>query len=122
MTTPPIPSPTSSPLLQKTLRTVARRYRLPPVDGTGPGTNNANTTTVLALSIEQGRLAVDQGKRPGAAPAQAFVEALARMVHEAMRPATGDPVFQAMVLRHQATQVREYASLSARAEQDRRQV
>jgi hypothetical protein len=42
------------------------------------------------------------------------------MIHDAMHAECGDPVFQAMVLRHRAVQVREYAALSAHANQDRR--
>ncbi|MFX7878834.1 hypothetical protein ABTK13_21430, partial [Acinetobacter baumannii] len=65
------------------------------------------------------RLALAHGEVPGAALKHLFVESLARMVREAMRPDTGDPAFQAMVLRHRVAHVREYGSLSARAEQDR---
>ena len=50
-----------------------------------------------------------------------FLEALATLIVEAMRP-TGDPAFQAMVLRHRSAVVREHASLSAHAERDRRQI
>src|SRR3546814_9619600 len=51
-----------------------------------------------------------------------FIQALARMICDAMHPEAGDPAFQAIVLRHRSIQVREYASLQAHADQDRRKV
>jgi hypothetical protein len=53
---------------------------------------------------------------------QQFIDTLARMIHEAMRKDRGDPAFQTMVLRHGVTQVREFASLSAHADRDRRHI
>ena len=60
------------------------------------------------------------GRTPDAALRQRFIDALARMIRDAMDTHAGDPAFQAAVLRHDAPSVREYASLSAHAEQDRR--
>ncbi|CAG2158990.1 3-deoxy-D-arabino-heptulosonate 7-phosphate synthase [Cupriavidus numazuensis] len=105
-------------LLQQTLRAVARRYRLPALSEV----REAGPSTTLATVIEQARLALVRGETPDAALERLFVEALARLIHDAMRADAGDPVFQAMLLRHRVTHVREYASLSARAEQDRRPV
>lgn len=105
-------------LLQQTLRAVARRYRLPALSETG----EAGPSATLATVIEQARLALARGESPDATLKRLFVDALARLIHDAMRVDAGDPVFQAMLLRHRVTHVREYASLSARAEQDRRPV
>ncbi|MPW19597.1 3-deoxy-D-arabino-heptulosonate 7-phosphate synthase [Paraburkholderia sp. CNPSo 3157] len=110
----------SSPLIDQVLRTVARRYRLPAFADTPDQTQNASPSTALAIAIEQARRAVARDEVPAAPVKRLFVEALARLIHDAMRTQSGDPVFQAMVLRHRAAQVREYASLSARADQDRR--
>jgi hypothetical protein len=109
-----------SPLIDQVLRAVARRYRLPAFTDTPDQTENASPSTALAIAIEQARSAVASDEAPPAPVKRRFVEALARLIHEAVRTQSGDPVFQAIVLRHRAAQVQEYASLSAHAEQDRR--
>jgi hypothetical protein len=114
---PPMPSPT---LLDETLSAVARRYRLPPLDTTLSRAREANPSTALALAIEQARESIARDDAPDATLKHRFVEALAHMIRDAMRADSGDPVFQAMVLRHQSSQVREFASLSAHTAQDRR--
>ncbi|WP_373376850.1 3-deoxy-D-arabino-heptulosonate 7-phosphate synthase [Cupriavidus nantongensis] len=110
------------PLLDATLRAVPRRYRLPQLDDAFSPALDASPATALALVIEQARAALARGETPDAALKVRFTSALARMVRDAMRADGGDPVFQAMVLRHRAAPVREYASLSARADQDRRAI
>ncbi|MEM5382725.1 3-deoxy-D-arabino-heptulosonate 7-phosphate synthase [Paraburkholderia phymatum] len=112
----------SSPLIDQVLRTVARRYRLPPFADAPDQTPNASPSTALAIAIEQARRAVARGEVPPESVKRLFVEALARLIHEARRAQSGDPVFQAMVLRHRAAQVQEYASLSVHADQDRRSI
>lgn len=114
---PPLPSP---PLLVATLRAVARRYRLPA--SAAAIQQSASPAATLALAIEQARAAMASGEAPGAALKDRFTDALAQLIREALRADAGDPVFQAMVMRHRAAHVREYASLSAGAGQDRRQV
>ncbi|MBP0620701.1 3-deoxy-D-arabino-heptulosonate 7-phosphate synthase [Cupriavidus consociatus] len=116
---PPLPSP---PLLDATLRAVARRYRLPASAAAISGQQAAGAATALALAIEEARAAMARGETPGAALKDRFIDALARLIREALRTDAGDPVFQAMIMRHRAAHVREYASLSAGADQDRRQV
>jgi hypothetical protein len=74
----------------------------------------------LAIAIEQARVSVARGAAPDALVKQLFIEALARLISEAMRAECGDPALQAMVLRHRAPRVREYASLAAHADRDRR--
>jgi hypothetical protein len=112
----------SLPLLDETLRVVARRYRLPAMVSPSPETQVTNPATALAMAIEQARQAPVRGEVPDLALKRLFTEALARVIHEAMRAEAGDAAFQAMVLRHRTPQVREYATLSAQADQDRRLV
>jgi hypothetical protein len=114
-----MPSPT---LLDETLRTVTRRYRLPSLDPASSALQATDTATRLALAIEQARQAKDRGVTPDERVKRAFIDALANTIHEAMRDDRGDSAFQAMVLRHTAAAVREYASLFARADRDRRTV
>src|SRR3546814_18059819 len=78
--------------------------------------------TELAIVIEQARAAAAGEVAPDAALKRRFIQALARMICDAMHPESGDPAFQAIVLRHRSIQVREYASLQAHADQDRRKV
>ncbi|SOY64350.1 conserved hypothetical protein [Cupriavidus taiwanensis] len=119
MDKPPLPP---HPLLDAMLCAVPRRYRLPELDGACEPALDASPATTLALVIERARAALARGETPDAQLKDRFTGALARMVREAMRADGGDPVFQAMVLRHRAAPVREYASLSARASQDRRAI
>ncbi len=114
-----LPSP---PLLVETLRNVARRYRLPAMAFTSLQIQEASPAAALAIVIEKAREAVVRGEVPDAALKGLFTEALAHMIHKAMLVESGDPGFQAMVLRHRTLQVREYASLSSLADQDRRQI
>ncbi|MEM5310675.1 3-deoxy-D-arabino-heptulosonate 7-phosphate synthase [Paraburkholderia sp. JHI869] len=115
----------SSPalLLETILRDVARRYRLPhDAAVSGSRLRNANSATALALVIEQVREGMAHGGAPDATLKPRFIDALAAMITEAMQADSGDRAFQAMVLRHRAAPVREFASLSAQADQDRRQI
>ncbi|WP_407972689.1 3-deoxy-D-arabino-heptulosonate 7-phosphate synthase [Burkholderia pyrrocinia] len=107
-------------LLDEVLRTVARRYRLPPLDSASSPAEAANPAATLAIAIEEARRLRSDGQAPGAELQQCFIDALARMIRDAMDRQSGDPAFQAAVLRHDAPSVREYASLHAHAEQDRR--
>ncbi|MEM5429824.1 3-deoxy-D-arabino-heptulosonate 7-phosphate synthase [Cupriavidus oxalaticus] len=116
---PPLSAPA---LLDATLRTVARRYRVPASAAAIPEPQSASPATTLALAVEQARAALARGETPAAALQERFIEALASLIREALRADGGDPVFQAMVMRHRAPHVREYASLSAGAAQDRREI
>ncbi|HUH61275.1 MAG TPA: 3-deoxy-D-arabino-heptulosonate 7-phosphate synthase [Candidimonas sp.] len=111
----------SHPFVDETLRMVARRYRLQALVAETQS-DKASPATTLAIAIERARLIMVRGDVPDAALQGLFTEALAQMIHEAMRAESGDPAFQAMVLRHRVAQVREYASLAAHVEQDRRLV
>lgn len=107
-------------LLANILCAVPRRYRLPAV--MRHPAENTSPSTMLAAVIEQARQAMVDGDAPDVELKRLFVQALAQMIRDAMRTESGDPVFQAMVLRHGAVRVREYVSLTAQADQDRRVV
>ncbi|OWT80821.1 MULTISPECIES: 3-deoxy-D-arabino-heptulosonate 7-phosphate synthase [unclassified Achromobacter] len=106
------------------LSTVTRRYRIPaiPDPALSATSSTANPATALALIIDQARNATAQGLRPDSALQDVFTDRLARLIQDALRPMHGDSAFQAMVLRQRDPGVREYASLSAHAERDRRAV
>lgn len=98
------------------LRSVPRRYRLPEQPGQG-----SDTSARLGWLIEQARSSVQNDTALAPALKDDFTDALARLVCEAMQPESGDPAFQAMVLRHHVPEVREYASLAAQVRRNRRQ-
>ena len=85
-------------------------------------THDEPPAVALAVAIEQARTALVAGREPGERAKSLFLEALARLIGEALRTDGGDPAFAAMVLRHRSLRVREHASLSAHAERDRRQL
>ncbi|GAB3085351.1 3-deoxy-D-arabino-heptulosonate 7-phosphate synthase [Bordetella muralis] len=85
-------------------------------------TQSENPSTALAIVLEQVRVLLEAGDTPDDALKRRFFDALDRLIREAVQPTRGDTAFQAMVLRHQTAAVREYASLAAHANQDRREV
>ncbi|OLL32067.1 3-deoxy-D-arabino-heptulosonate 7-phosphate synthase [Burkholderia sp. SRS-W-2-2016] len=109
-------------LLAALLTSVARRYRLPALAAVCVPTEQASAATLLALAIDEARDAIARGEAPEPSNARLFTGALARLIREALREKGGDPMFQAMLLRHRTAVVREYASLAAHAERDRRQI
>lgn len=82
----------------------------------------ASPALALAVTIEAGREALTRGEVPENALKYRFIEALAGMINEAMLVDSGDSAYKAMVLRHRAARVREYASLSAHVGRDSRTV
>lgn len=117
-----MPLAPSSSLLGEILRLTPRRYRLPAMATASLSMANASPAEMLALAVEQARAAVAREEVPDAAIKSGFIEALAHLIREAICGERGDPAFQAMVLRHRAATVREYASLSEQADKYRRQV
>ena len=116
-----MPFSSSSPLLDQTLRAVARRYRvgqLPPASEV----EDSDPAVALAVAIEEARVALHARAAPPSTLQRRFVDALARLIQDALRDRGGDAAFQAMVLRHRCARVREHASLSAHAHSDRRAV
>ncbi|HWL30015.1 MAG TPA: 3-deoxy-D-arabino-heptulosonate 7-phosphate synthase [Burkholderiaceae bacterium] len=109
-------------LLDDTLRIVARRYRLPAMDIATSAGQQAGPAIRLAMAIEEARQARDRNQIPDDGARQRFISGLADLIRAAMHDERGDPAFQAMVLRHRAPNVREYASLSAHAEGERRHI
>lgn len=117
-----MPTPSPSPVLDEILQLAARRYRLQAnTVGLAEG-RGLSPATAIALVIEQARQAVERDEAPDAPLRHLFIESLAQLIRDAMRDEGGDPTFQAMVLRHRFASVCEYASLSARSDQDRRSV
>jgi hypothetical protein len=104
------------------LKLAARRFRAPALPDSLEEARARGTATALATAIERARQALAAGSAPGDEIRALFLDALARHIAEAMRPAHGDAAFQAMVLRHRSPAVREFASLNAHAERDRRQI
>jgi hypothetical protein len=108
-------------VLIQTLRAVARRYRVGEIPAQ-VAAEDSDPAVALAIAIEQARAALHAGAAPPTTAQGLFVEALARLIRDALRERGGDPAFQAMVLRHRCALVREHASLSAHASADRRAV
>lgn len=111
-----------SPLLQDILRTVRRRYQLPAMPTASSRTQSESPSTALAIVLEQVRVLLEAGDTLDDVLKCRFFDALDRLIREAMQPTRGDTAFQVMVLRHQIAAVREYASLAAHANQDRREI
>ncbi len=77
--------------------------------------------SALAIVIERAQEAVVRGEAPDAELKRRFIAALAQMIRDAMRAESGDPRFPKrwrFVI--ERLEVREYASLAARAARDRR--
>ncbi|SDV50773.1 hypothetical protein [Chitinasiproducens palmae] len=116
-----------SDLLEHLLRQIPRRYRVPaiPVADSVPG-DRKGVASVLATAIEAARIvgtAAPTGQQTyDRTLARAFTHALASLIGDAMREDTGDPAYQALVLRHRLPTVNEFAALATSAESDRRTV
>lgn len=114
------PAPTPAPALAALLRGVARRYPVPALPADVAAARAADAGSALAFAIEHARVAQEAGRLPAPVLEPVFVDALARLVDEALRTPGGDAAFQSMLLQRQAPAARAFASLSARAERDRR--
>ncbi|HTJ94814.1 MAG TPA: 3-deoxy-D-arabino-heptulosonate 7-phosphate synthase [Pararobbsia sp.] len=108
----------SSPYVDETLRTVVRRYRLTPLAIESAQTPHLNPSTQLAIAIEQGRQTITRGEKPSSMLQCVFVAALAQLIKDAMRPASADPAFAMMLLKHRFPNVNEYVALSSTARDD----
>lgn len=104
-------------LLEEILRGTPRRHRLPAPPSALDGEAAESPATRLALAIERIRVALAHGETPHAQK-PVFIDALAALISDAMRRQNGDPVFQAMALRHRAASVRDYATLAAGRKSD----
>ena len=110
------------PAIADRLKLAARRFRAPALPHSLEEARDRGSATALATAIERARQALAAGSAPGGDIRALFLDALARHIAEAMRPEHGDAAFQAMVLRQRSPAVREFASLNAHAERDRRQI
>lgn len=117
-----MPSALPHSLLDLTLRAIPRRYRVGPMPAARSGLEVSDPATALAIAIEQARVALSADAEPSSACERLFLDSLSQLIRDALRESGGDSAFQAMVLRHQSPLVREYASLSAHAQADRRAV
>ncbi|MFJ1301815.1 3-deoxy-D-arabino-heptulosonate 7-phosphate synthase [Pseudomonadota bacterium AL_CKDN230030165-1A_HGKHYDSX7] len=107
----------SCPLLHDLLRGVPRPYAVPATPAALADDDSAETA--LAIALERTRVCLDAGAAPGPSEERAFMDALARVVDEALQQ---DPVFQALLLRQGCAEVAEYVSLAGGVKQDRRSV
>lgn len=113
------PDPTLTSVLS---RIATRRHRVPELPRNAADARRADPWTALAFAIERARIAVEHGGTTSPDEHALFTDTLLRLIRDAMHPDRGDASFQAMVLRHHAPRVREYASLSAGADADRRRI
>src|SRR3546814_19575231 len=75
-----------------------------PISGDASKAQETDPATELAIVIEQARAAAAGEVAPDAALKRRFIQALARMICDAMHPESGDPAFQAIVLRHRRSE------------------
>jgi hypothetical protein len=100
--------------LAAALAAAPRRYRMPPLPAAPADALAAGTATALAWAIEAARRGDDASAL--------FVAALADQVAQVLVPGTGDPAFQAAVLRAGDASVDEAARLDAIRVPDERTV
>ena len=126
--TPLEPSARRDDGLETFLARVPRRYRLPPLpslqtlDDTKNGHASESLSTILAVCVEHARVAMLRKEQPDETLKQRFIDALAALIRDAMHETGGDAAVQALVLRHQSKEVREYAGLATHAAQQRRYI
>lgn len=107
--------------LDSVLDAVAHRYEIERLHSTDSANNN-KAATKLVLAIESARAQLAAGVAPADATKFEFLGALSELIRESLNGSPPDPVYQALVLRHQSPRVREYAALSAKSEQNKRTV
>ena len=98
------------------LAAAPRRYRMPALPASVEGARAAGPDVALAFAIESART----GTVPGAR--ELFLASLAALAIQALDPRTGDPGFQALVVRASEPSVHEYVALQALAARDARAV
>lgn len=112
--------PVLPPLLAVALRQAPRRYRMPPLPADPAAARAAGTESALAFALEARRRAPAPGSAPEVQAGALFTEALAALIGGALRPESGDPSFQALVLRSREPAVQEHVRLAAQAAADAR--
>ncbi len=110
-------------LLARILNKVTRRYRLGSLPAvTGGISDPLHCANQLAVVIEHARRALARGQSPGRELKQLFLQCLEILLRDAMQAEEGDPVFQALVLRHRSEVVQEYVALAVQQAQDTRRL
>ena len=109
-------------LLNQVLQRTERRYRIPATPVLPTQTANSNPADIIALAIEAARKLVAYKETPPAAIRHCFLDALSRLIQDAMREDRGDLTFQAMVLQYLTPQIQDYAELASKANEDQRTV
>ncbi|MBC5763334.1 hypothetical protein [Ramlibacter albus] len=119
-------------VLLEALRRAPRRYRLPPLPRDAAQARAAKPDVAIGWAIEQrraalvasavsaGQAATAQGRLDEAF--EVFLRGLAALIAEALDPRSGDPSFQALVLRAQHPHVDEHVRLAAQQHADRRAI
>lgn len=114
--------------------TVKRRYRMParpallaagtlwPDKREGDDAVPETLANRVAIAMDRVREAIASRTSPDDSVRDEFCHALALLIRRAADPERGDAAFRALVLRTQSAAVREYTSLAACAERDRRAI
>nr|WP_240980224.1 hypothetical protein [Ramlibacter agri] len=97
------------------LQAAPRRFRLQPLPADAASARQAGTDASLAFAIESARLG-----RQDTDAQQIFVDALADLIRDALAPDSGDPAFQALVLRGLEPEVEEFVQLQLQFAADHR--
>ncbi|MBL0420744.1 hypothetical protein JI739_10350 [Ramlibacter sp. AW1] len=109
-------------LLRQAIAAAPRRFRWPPLPADAQAAWQAGADVAMAFALETARLARQAGKPVPEAGRALFIRSLALLVRQALVEGTGDPAFQALVLRSQEPRVDEFVRLSSQRVADRRAV
>jgi hypothetical protein len=109
-------------MLRDALRAAPRRFRMPALPRDAVSAVAEGPDAAVAFAIEAMRLLVEAGELPPAEMQGLFTQQLAELIRAAMVTGSGDPTFQALVLRSMEPEVEEYVRLTAQAAADRRVV
>ena len=113
-----------SATLAAILRAIPRRYRSTarPAPGAVAQPDPDSPIARLARAIEPLQAADASAQAPDGAVRHAFIDALAALIDEALRPDAGDPVFQGALQEYRHPVVREYLELRHQEAADQRQL
>ena len=113
-----------SATLAAILRAIPRRYRSTarPAPGAVAQPDPDSPIARLARAIEPLQAADASAQAPDGAVRDAFIDALAALIDEALRPDAGDPVFQGALQEYRHPVVREYLELRHQEAADQRQL
>ncbi|MCD6076328.1 MAG: hypothetical protein K0R89_266 [Ramlibacter sp.] len=100
-------------LLQEALRAAPRRFRMPDLPSQEQDALAMGADAAIAFALERMRAHVDAGEPVPAGARALFTRQLADLIRAALAPGSGDPTFQALVLRAMEPEVEEYVRLAA---------